>query len=142
MISRDTSVMAPSAQKGMKNWTYFMCYRLSLFQALMHNVLIVQLFLDFHRPEACVSDAGKCVACSLRLLILEYWTGSRNLNGTLKVLRGMDGLFRLFGWGTDAASSGQADPEEQMGWLFGVLRSELPSSYVSKTSLIPIVQLK
>lgn len=74
-----------------------------------------------------MSDLDKCVTCSLRLLILEYWTGPKELNGTLKVLRGMDRLFTSLGWGSDV-SSGQADPEEHFGWILGKMRSELPSS--------------
>jgi hypothetical protein len=122
--------MPAIAQKGMSNFTGAICYRLSLLQVLLHQTPFVHWILEYHRSENCVSDSThSCVTCVLRLLILEYWRGSEDPSGTLRVLRVMNDLFKALGWASDVRS-GHADPEEQATWLFNILLSELPSSYV------------
>ncbi|KAG0648076.1 Ubiquitin-specific-processing protease 8 [Hyphodiscus hymeniophilus] len=127
-VKNDWSEMPTIAQKGMENFTGAICYRLSLLQALIHQTLFVHFLLDLHRPEHCVSDSiAGCVACSLRLLVLEYWKPSSARSGISKVLRGMHAVFSSLGWAADVWS-GHADPEDQLTWIMNILESELPSS--------------
>ena len=94
-LRSDSNRMPASAQQGMPNLTGALCYRLSLFQSLLHQPRFVNWIIDSHQPEDCVSDSQEqCVSCSARLLTLEYWRGAQGKPELSKVLRGMNDLFK------------------------------------------------
>jgi hypothetical protein len=143
-LSRSWSSMPSASQQGMPNLTGYLCFRISLFQCLVHQPQFVNFIQKFHPPQHCVSDdAGKCVSCLMRQMTLEYWRGARSSADLSKVLQRMVKLFtsRKFtvslscvessltcqvGWASDVIS-GQADPMDQALWLYSAMRNELPS---------------
>ncbi|PMD38982.1 cysteine proteinase [Hyaloscypha variabilis F] len=113
--------MRSSAQKGMPNLTGVLCYRHSLFQALIHCPQVAHWLRNYHPQEACLADKrAKCVACHLNAVIQAYWTGKSS--ELTKALENINKVFKMNGW----SQSGQADPEEQLTWLIGRLREQLP----------------
>lgn len=89
----------------MRNFTWALCYRHSLLQALLHLPQFCQWLLKHHRPEDCKSsrpfslhqslthlgvhdDKEKCLACHLRVVIEAYWTAE--VKELSKVLRALD----------------------------------------------------
>ena len=76
--------MKMPVQKGMANLTGSLCYRHSLFQALMHMPKFVNWLLLNHDTEKCLSEDSKyCVACNLRDIAIAYNTKGDNLRGGL-----------------------------------------------------------
>lgn len=62
------------SQQGMTNYGGVICYRLSLFQGLLHQPRFVNFLRECHRSEDCVmNDKTSCVTCCLRDLATEYW---------------------------------------------------------------------
>lgn len=133
-VSRSSIRMKLSFQKGLPNLTGALCYRISLFQALLHQPMFVNWLLDSHQPQDCVTDE-ECLPCALRLLVLGYWSGAHELS---KLFRGTHGMLKTLGWSADV-QSGHADPEEQAAWIFGAIRAVIPSS--SFASLDSFMQL-
>lgn len=115
--------MQTPSQKGMRNFKGFLCYRSSLLQALLHSPKIANWFLEHHQPHSCVADSqDDCVSCSLRKVVLAYWTGQPS--DLHQVLLKLYDLFKNAGW-----PSGQQDPEEQLTWIMKQMRAEVPSRY-------------
>jgi len=128
-VNGDWSRMPITGQKGMANFTGALCYRHSLLQVLLHLPKFVNWLVAYHRQENCVSDdSKKCLSCRLRVLIQEYWrVGRDKKSGLSKVLLELDRTFKSLGW-SPGTRSGQADPDEQVAWMLGVMRGEMPSS--------------
>ncbi|PMD26537.1 cysteine proteinase [Hyaloscypha hepaticicola] len=123
-VQQNWNEMPNAAQQGMKNLTGTLCYRHSLFQALLHCPKIAHWLRSFHPPQTCFVDkATHCIACQLRSVIKAYWSGK--FSDLTQELRTIDKVFRANGW-TPGALSGQADPEEQFTWMIGKLNEQLP----------------
>lgn len=52
-VRGDWSKRTASAQRGLDNLTGVLCYRHSLFQALLHQPKFVNWLEEYHRPELC-----------------------------------------------------------------------------------------
>ncbi|PMD56484.1 cysteine proteinase [Hyaloscypha bicolor E] len=120
-VRSDWSGMPSSAQQGMKNLTGVLCYRHSLFQAILHCPQVAHWLRTYHSEESCIVDKqASCAACQLRTVIQTYWSGkSAELT---KALENVNKVFKTNGW----SQSGQADPDEQLTWLIGQMREQLP----------------
>ncbi|KAL3427571.1 ubiquitin carboxyl-terminal hydrolase [Phlyctema vagabunda] len=128
-VKINRSLMPPSARKGLANLTGALCYRSSLIQVLLHQPKLVSWLEKFHQPHQCTAEVpGRCVTCALHQFSKVYWNGSKQ--ELSEAYRRMHDLFRILGWSADVAS-GQADPDEQAGWLFNQIRAELPTSMSS-----------
>ncbi|RDW71382.1 hypothetical protein BP6252_07945 [Coleophoma cylindrospora] len=126
-LQQERCQMPNSARRGMANLTGSLCYRNSLLQVLMHQAKLVAWLQVYHQPENCLADdSAKCVSCCLRHLSTVYWQASGKQELT-EALKRVHILFKTLGWSSDV-SSGHADPDEQAGWLFNQIRSELPTS--------------
>ncbi|RFU32698.1 hypothetical protein B7463_g3648, partial [Scytalidium lignicola] len=130
-VRGDWSQRSASAQRGLANFTGVLCYRHSLFQALLHQPKFVNWLEEYHRPEHCVSESReRCVSCQLRVLSRVYWgrvgCPKSQLN---QILVDIDKIFRQRGWRPDSGSGGQADPEEQVSWILKQIREEVPSEF-------------
>ncbi|KAE9372167.1 cysteine proteinase [Stipitochalara longipes BDJ] len=120
-VPSDWTEMPSSAQKGMPNLTGVLCYRHSLFQALIHCPQVAHWLRTYHSQEACLADKqANCVACHFHAVIQTYWSGKSS--ELTKTLENINKVFKTNGW----SQSGQADPEEQLTWLIGRLREQLP----------------
>lgn len=65
-----------SRQKGLRNLTGVLCYRHSLFQALIHSPVIVNWLATHVRGMSCVEpDQEQCVPCAIKALALAYRSG-------------------------------------------------------------------
>jgi hypothetical protein len=85
--------MPISSQRGMHN-PNVLCYRNSLFQALLHQPKLVNWLLQSHRPQDCVSDREEeCLPCCLRLVTLGYWQEPQLSVELSTLLTGMSDLF-------------------------------------------------
>jgi uncharacterized UBP type Zn finger protein len=121
-IKPDLTRMQPDLQRGFENFTGVLCYRISLIQSLLHIHKLVTLLWDFHGPSVCVVDNPQdCSACHLRRLIIAYWKYPEG-----KVLATMfqrlHSLLKRRGW----TENGQADPNEQLTFIFRILREDMP----------------
>ncbi|KAH8820518.1 hypothetical protein F5884DRAFT_866335 [Xylogone sp. PMI_703] len=130
-VRGDWSQRSASAQRGLANLTGVLCYRHSLFQALLHQPKFVNWLDEYHRPEQCVSESREhCVSCQLRVLSKVYWCQPGHPKSQLsQVLADIDKIFRQRGWKPDAGSGGQGDPEEQVSWILKQIREEVPSEF-------------
>lgn len=100
--------MPNSAQQGMKNLTGTLCYRHSLFQALLHCPKVAHWLRSFHPPQTCkfpglpgklsnfflgfVDKPANCVACQFRAVIQAYWSGKPS--DLTQELRTIDKVFK------------------------------------------------
>ncbi|KAL5325928.1 hypothetical protein ACEPPN_007063 [Leptodophora sp. 'Broadleaf-Isolate-01'] len=123
----DWKRMPVQSQKGMRNHTGAVCYRLSCLQALFHIPVFVNWVMDTLRPADCLSDIkADCVSCCLNALVTEYWAGTN----VLKTLERFDAILAKKGWSSDV-DNGQADPEDQVVALFKFILEEIPSKNYS-----------
>jgi len=61
----------------MRNFTGALCYRHSLFQALLHVPMFTNWLMSHSQLEDCVeSDQENCVSCVLKAVFMAYRTGS------------------------------------------------------------------
>lgn len=87
-------------------------------------------------------NSGDCVSCNMRLLVMNYWaepgkkrpisTYLRNIHELFKYCK----LYRLLklyvsnskqvNW-DPKSYIGHGDPDEQLAWMLGIMRSEMPS---------------
>ncbi len=104
-----------------------LCYRHSLFQALMHIPKFINWLVEFHKVEDCCSEnAATCVACALRDLASLYWYGKtngerKNISETLSYL---NKILRKRGWRTDTANE-QGDPDEQFTKMMHFIQQDM-----------------
>ncbi|KAI9730924.1 MAG: hypothetical protein M1818_007998 [Claussenomyces sp. TS43310] len=123
---------ADGITKGFYNFTGSLCYRNSLFQSLCHTPKFVNWLLQYHTNDDCVSDdSDYCVTCAMRLLVSFYWDQSVPQKRLAAQAKHMHGLFSELGWRTHSAN-GHGDPDDQLGWILGQIRSEVPKSVFDK----------
>ncbi|KAG9235006.1 hypothetical protein BJ875DRAFT_440733 [Amylocarpus encephaloides] len=137
IINADLASMPVEQQRGFDNFTGVLCYRISLFQALLHVPLLVTLLWQYHLPSACTAeDRTKCLACTFRSLIVAYWKAKAPGGGVdhrgpglalSSIFKQIHVLLRSRGW----TEQGQADPDEQLTFIFRKLREDLPTSVYS-----------
>jgi uncharacterized UBP type Zn finger protein len=121
-IKPDLARTPPDLQRGFENFNGVLCYRISLIQSLLHIPKLVTILLEFHIPSLCVVDNRKdCLACLLRGLVRAYW---QMPNGTVMaaLFQNLHSLLKRRGW----TENGQADPNEQLTFMFKILREDLP----------------
>lgn len=86
--------MPCKARRGLSNLTGVLCYRNSLFQALLHSPKFSNWFAKYHKTEDCVEDDPEhCVACKIRNFVQAYWTGKHE--DTTKAAREINKVFKL-----------------------------------------------
>jgi ubiquitin C-terminal hydrolase len=127
-IISDLTKTPPALQRGFDNFTGVLCYRISLVQALLHIPKLVTLLWDNHLPTLCVvDDRNDCSACALRSLVIAYWK-VQNSSTLLALFRNLHSLLKRRGW----TEMGQGDPNEQLTFLFRILREDLPVATYSE----------
>ena len=129
VVSEKWNKKAGSKRPGFKN-PDVLCYRHSLFQALLHIPKFVNWLTEYHKFEDCCSEnQARCVACALRDLANLYWYGktdgervniSENLSHLNKILR-------LRGWKTDSLNE-QGDPDEQFAKMMQFIHQDMGKS--------------
>ena len=89
---------------------------------MLHIPKLVTLLRDYHLGSLCVTDKrDDCSACILRGLVQAYWTIPRP-NVLLTIFRTLHALLKRRGW----TEMGQGDPNEQLTFLFKILREDMP----------------
>ena len=134
--------MLPSLQRGMKNLTGDLCYRHSLFQALLHSRKICNWLVYNHRSRDCLADdSEECVACAIRRLVIVYW-GNMDLTMELHIINKLfakrkfsfhsnfDEILLMYfavKWSPagDGRVTGQGDSEGQFTWMMEQMRGQL-----------------
>ncbi|KAM3078112.1 hypothetical protein ACMFMG_002588 [Clarireedia jacksonii] len=129
--------MPTSAQRGMYN-PNVLCYRNSLLQSLLHLPKFVNFLIEQHLPKHCVIEQQKCLACSLRILALKYWSPEFSSREFTVLLRRLETQFKSLRW-EGSLSGEQMDADEQLSWVLSTMSEQLPEPSVS--SLQAITQL-
>lgn len=107
-----------------------LCYRHSLFQALLHIPKFVNWLTEYHKEEDCCSEnKAKCVACALRDLANLYWYGKtdgerKNISENLSHL---NKILKMRGWRTDSSNQ-QGDPDEQFAKMMQFIHEDMGKS--------------
>jgi uncharacterized UBP type Zn finger protein len=72
----------------MQNLTGALCYRHSLFQALVHSPIFANWLLKNHQPSDCIVESGEtCVACAMKRMATAYVTSKTDeLTESLKIV--------------------------------------------------------
>lgn len=111
---------------GFSNFTGVLCYRHSLFQAILHIPKFVNWIQGCHPPEKCCSQVGKaCVACAFYKLSSLYWWGRTEDKKTItELLQDLDTILTHRGWRTDDYSD-QGDPDEQFAKMMEFIAEDM-----------------
>lgn len=126
VVSDEWNKNASNRRPGFQN-PNVLCYRHSLFQALLHIPKFVNWLTDFHKVKECCSEnQARCVACALRDLACLYWYGKtdgerKNISENLSHL---NKILRQRGWTTDTSNE-QGDPDEQFTKMMQFIQQDM-----------------
>lgn len=111
---------------GFNNFTGVLCYRHSLFQAILHIPKFINWLHKCHKPENCCTMANNCVACAFYILVEIYWYGrpTEEYKNVSAILKRLDSVLSARGWKTDDWSE-QGDPDEQFAKMMEFIHLDM-----------------